>query len=114
MPEASTDLPTFGTAVVTLDGVIIRCDETYGRFIGMTPAEAAGRSISEFAGDSSGGSPEMMISILTRTGEPLSVRRTPVRPDGTSLPVVFQLSLLLDGTGRPHSVFSVGQIASGS
>jgi hypothetical protein len=53
-----------------------------------------------------------MISILVRTGEPMSIRRTFVQPSGTEVFCVLQLCLMRDAAGRPHSIVGVGQLVS--
>ncbi|MDB5559550.1 MAG: hypothetical protein JWQ36_2484 [Enterovirga sp.] len=105
--------PAFGIVHVTLESVIISCDDVYASFLGRPREEAIGRRIAEFIGEDvgAGGGPETMISILVRTGEPISIRRTFVRPDGTKLPCCFQLCLVRDAEGRPQSVVGIGQVA---
>ena len=102
--------PSFGIVHVTLDSVILSCDDVYAGFLGVSPQEAAGRLVSEFAPGGEGGGPETMISIVVRTGEPMSVRRTFVQPDGTKVPCAFQLCLIRDANGAPHSIVGVGQL----
>lgn len=104
------DAPRFGLVHVTLTGVILSCDEVYAGFIGLSPAEATGRSVAEFTLDIGSGGPETMIGILVRTGEPMSIRRTFTRRDGTRLPCTFQLCLIRDADGSPHSVVGIGQV----
>ena len=102
--------PSFGVAHVTLDAVIISCDEVYASLIGTSKEDAVGRRISDFTLDSGAGGPEMMIGIIVRTGEPMAIRRTFVRPDGTRVACAFQLCLIRDASGHPHSVVAVGQV----
>jgi PAS domain S-box-containing protein len=105
--------PAFGVVQVTLDGVIISCDDAYASFLGVPREGAVGRRVSDFiAEDVGAGGPEAMISIIMRTGEPMAIRRTFVRPDGTTLPCAFQLCLIRDADDRPHSVVGVGQAVS--
>lgn len=104
--------PGFGIVHVTLDGVIISCDEGYASFLGVPREEAVGRRVSDFTADVGAGGPETMIHILVRTGEPLSIRRTFIRPSGAKVPCIFQLCLIRDGGGHPHSVVGVGQLIS--
>ncbi len=102
--------PGFGVVQVTLDGVIISCDDAYASFLGVPREDAVGRRVSDFiAEDVGAGGPEAMISIIMRTGEPMSIRRTFVRPDGTTLRCAFQLCLIRDADDSPHSVVGVGQ-----
>ncbi|MBM0204675.1 PAS domain-containing protein [Micromonospora sp. STR1s_5] len=102
--------PGFGVVHVTLDGVIISCDDGYASFLGVPREDAVGRRISEFiAVDVGAGGPETMISIIMRTGEPMSIRRTFVRPDGTTVRCAFQLCLIRGADDHPHSVVGVGQ-----
>jgi hypothetical protein len=53
-----------------------------------------------------------MNSILVRTGEPMSVRRTYVQPDGAKVPCIVQLCLIRDAQGLPHSIVGVAQLVS--
>jgi hypothetical protein len=53
-----------------------------------------------------------MISIVVRTGEPMSIRRTFVQPNGAKVPCAFQLCLIRDEDDRPHSIVGVGQVTS--
>lgn len=105
--------PAFGIVHVTLESQIISCDEVYASFLGVPRENAVGRRIAEFiAEDVGAGGPETMIGIMVRTGEPMSIRRTFVRPNGTRLSCSFQLCLIRDAEGRPHSVVGVGQVVT--
>ena len=110
-PRDPAEPPNFGTVHVTLDGVILNCDEVYATFIGVSREEAVGCKVTRFTADAGSGGPETMISILVRTGEPLSIRRAFVRPDGSKLHCTFSLCLIRDAEGRPHSVVGIGQLA---
>ena len=105
-------LPGFGVAHVTLEAVIISCDEGYASFLGITREDAVGRRVADFTDDVGGGSPDAMNSILVRTGEPMSVRRTYVQPDGAKVPCIVQLCLIRDAQGLPHSIVGVAQLVS--
>lgn len=105
--------PSFGLVHVTLQSIIITCDEVYAGFLGVPVKEAVGRPISDFTADFGGGGPETMISILVRTGEPMAIRRTFVQPDGSRVPCNFQLCLIRDADGAPHSVVALGQVMPG-
>lgn len=102
--------PSFGLVHVTLQSIIIACDEVYAGFIGVSADQAVGRLVSDFTADAGGGGPETMISILVRTGAPMVIRRTFVQPDGSRVPCTFQLCLIRDGDGAPHSVVAIGQV----
>ena len=102
--------PGFGIVHTTLDAVIISCDDGYASFIGVPREAAIGRRVSEFTADAGAGGPETMISILVRTGEPMSIRRTFVQPTGAKVACVVQLCLMRDADGRPHSIVGVGQL----
>ena len=110
-PRDPAEPPGFGLVHVTLDGVILSCDEVYATFIGVSREEAIGCKVTRFTADAGSGGPETMISILVRTGEPLSIRRAFVRPDGSRLNCSFSLCLIRDADGRPHSVVGIGQLA---
>jgi PAS domain-containing protein len=85
--------PAFGVVQVSLDSCIISLDDAYASFLGVPREDAVGRRISEFiAEDIGAGGPETMISIIVRTGEPMSIRRTFVRPDGTTLRAPFSFA----------------------
>jgi PAS domain S-box-containing protein len=111
---AATRLPPgFGIVHVTLESVIISCDDAYASFLGVSREEAVGRRVAEFTTEDVGtGGPETMISIVVRTGEPMSIRRTFVQPNGRKVPCAFQLCLIRDEEDRPHSIVGVGQVAS--
>ena len=114
---AATELqkaPSFGIVHATLESVILSCDEVYAGFLGVSADELIGRRASEFTDEAGIGGPEMMISIVVRTGEPMSIRRTFVQPDGTRVACTFQLCLIRDANGSPHSIVAVGQLVSGS
>ena len=107
--------PSFGIVHVTLQSSIISCDDTYASFLGVPRENAVGRKIAEFTAEDIGtGGPETMISIIVRTGEPMSVRRTFVQPDGRKVQCAFQLCLIRDENGAPHSVVGIGQVIAGA
>jgi PAS domain S-box-containing protein len=106
--------PAFGLVHVTLAGEIIDCDNTYAGFLGVSRQDAIGRLVSDFTAGAGSGGPVTMISILVRTGEPMSVRRTFVRQDGSKLACSFSLCLIRDARGAPHSVVGVGQVIPGA
>jgi PAS domain-containing protein len=103
--------PSFGIVHVTLESVIISCDDAYASFLGVPREKAVGRRLAEFITEDVGtGGPETMISIIVRTGEPMSIRRTFLRPDRTSVRCAYQLCLIRGEEGWPHSVVGVGQV----
>ena len=104
--------PEFGVVHTTLEAVIISCDDGYASFLGVPQEAAIGRRVSEFTADAGAGGPETMISILVRTGEPISIRRTFVQPSGAKVLCVLQLCLMRDADGRAHSIVGVGQLVS--
>jgi PAS domain S-box-containing protein len=107
---ADPTTPGFGIVHVTLESVIISCDEAYASFLGVPREDAVGRRVAEFTTEDVGsGGPETMISMIVRTGEPMSIRRTFVQPNGKKIPCVFQLCLIRDQDGLPCSVVGVGQ-----
>lgn len=99
----------FGLVHVTLQGEILAIDAVYAGLIGVPAGDAIGRRLREFTEDHDGNSPELMVNILVRTGEPLSVRRTFRRPDGSRVSCTIQICLLRDAAGNPHSVIGVAQ-----
>ena len=101
----------FGVTHVSLGGVILDCDETYASFLGVPRSDAIGRSVASFTSERGAGGPDAMINIVIRTGEPMSVRRTFRRPDGSPSSCVFSICLVRDEAGQPHSVVAVGQVA---
>ncbi len=107
--------PGFGIVHVTLQSSSISCDDTYAGFLGVPREDAIGRKFAEFTAEDVGaGGPETMISIIMRTGEPMSVRRTFVQPDGRKVQCAFQLCLIRDEDGAPHSVVGIGQLIAGT
>lgn len=107
----ANDGPSYGLVEVTLDGVIVACDEVYAGFLGISRENAIGRLVSDFTTGAGAGGPVTMIGILVRTGEPMSIRRTFVREDGSTVACIFSLCLIRDASGAPHSVLGVGQLA---
>ena len=112
--STATDISVnFGIIHTDLRGNIIDCDHGFAVLLGIDRFDALGRSVREFAKEQDGNSPQYMISILVRTGEPMSIRRTFAHPDGTLAACIVQLCLLRDATGQPHSVIGVGQLVAG-
>ena len=103
--------PAFGIVHVTLESVIISCDEADASFLEVVREDGVGRGVAEFTTKDVGtGGPETMISMIVRTGEPMSIRRTFVQPNGKKVPRVFQLCVIRDQDGLPCSVVGVGQL----
>lgn len=100
---------TFGLVHVNLEGQILAIDAVYAGLLGLSAGDAIGRRLREFTDDHDGNSPELMVNILVRTGEPLSVRRTFRRADGSRVSCTIQICLLRDGAGAPQSVIGVAQ-----
>lgn len=99
----------FGLVHVTLEGQILAIDAVYAGLLGIPASDAIGRRLREFTDALDADSPELMVNILVRTGEPLSVRRTFRRPDGSHVSCTIQICLLRDAAGAPHSVIGVAQ-----
>lgn len=112
MDAAVAAAVNFGITHVDLDGRIIFLDEAYAELIGAAPAELVGRLVSEFTYGDEGNSPEMLINIVVRTGQPLIVRRV-FRNLITGAPVEcdVQLCLIRGGDGCPSGILGVAQRA---
>jgi len=82
------------------DGTIVRINQTELRWLGYTAEEMLGRPISDFLTPASSAAFADSIATLRRHGAANDVEREFVRKDGSTLPVLVNMTLVRDPKGN--------------
>ena len=107
----ATELAPYGVAIISMDGHITYADAFYASLAGRTPDEMIGRHVEEFADMAGGYSRHRVLNLLLRTEQPILMRRSYLKEDGTRTECDVQLCVLRDVAGTVHSILAVVQAA---
>jgi len=96
-----------GLSEVDARGAFIRINESMARILGRSLDEAAGLTIREVTHPDDLALTDMKLAEAHETGEPYSIEKRYLRPDGSHVWALTNVTRLLDDAGRVSGFFSV-------
>ncbi|PVE20746.1 hypothetical protein DC522_30540 [Microvirga sp. KLBC 81] len=96
-----------GIVMVNAEGQVIFANDRFGEIVGRTRDDLVGRTVRELTHPEDWGLNEPLLQRMLTQGEPYTIEKRHVRPDGSSVWVRNAVSPLRDATGRIGGGFAI-------